>query len=153
MAFEKGERGGEHGGVVQPLLEVARVQTRHVDQPHRAARVGERPHQRAQADGRRVRVGARPGGIGVCLGRQAVARARDTLPDLIVMDIQMPHVTGDALIAELKAAAETRAIPIMAVTAYAGRGDEERIRAAGADAYVSKPIGLVRFVESVRALA
>ena len=86
-------------------------------------------------------------------GRRAVARARETTPDLIVMDIQMPHVTGYELILELKADEALRAIPIMAVTAYAGREDEDRIRAAGADAYVSKPISLMRFVECVRALA
>ena len=65
----------------------------------------------------------------------------------------MPHVTGYELILELKADEGLRAIPIMAVTAYAGREDEDRIRAAGADAYVSKPISLMRFVECVRALA
>ena len=86
-------------------------------------------------------------------GREAVARAREVEPDLIVMDIQMPHVTGYELILELKADEDLRAIPIMAVTAYAGRGDEDRIRAAGADAYVSKPISLMRFVECVRTLA
>ena len=85
-------------------------------------------------------------------GRQAVARTRETMPDLIVMDIQMPHVTGYELIVELKADEGLRAIPVMAVTAYAGREDEERIRAAGADAYVSKPISLARFMESVAAL-
>ena len=68
------------------------------------------------------------------------------------MDIQMPHVTGDALILELKADEQLRHIPVMAVTAYAGRDDEDRIRAAGAEAYVSKPISLVRFMETVRAL-
>ncbi|WP_174297951.1 response regulator [Sphingomonas bacterium] len=86
-------------------------------------------------------------------GRHAVGRTRETMPDLIVMDIQMPHVSGFELIVELKADEALRAIPIMAVTAYAGRGDEDRIRAAGADAYVSKPISLMRFVECVRALA
>ena len=85
-------------------------------------------------------------------GRDAVARARDFRPDLIVMDIQMPHVTGYELIVELKGDAELRAIPVMAVTAYAGREDEERIRAAGAEAYVSKPISLARFMEAVRGL-
>ena len=64
----------------------------------------------------------------------------------------MPHVSGYELIQQLKADATLRAIPIMAVTAYAGREDEERIRAAGADAYVSKPISLMRFVDSVAAL-
>ena len=85
-------------------------------------------------------------------GRDAVARARDFRPDLIIMDIQMPHVTGYEIILELKADAELRTIPVMAVTAYAGRDDEERIRAAGADAYVSKPISLARFMEAVGAL-
>ena len=85
-------------------------------------------------------------------GREAVDRARAVQPDLIIMDIQMPHVTGYELIVELKADPELRAIPVMAVTAYAGREDEERIRAAGAEAYVSKPISLVRFIQAVNAL-
>ncbi|MEN2786342.1 response regulator [Sphingomonas qilianensis] len=89
---------------------------------------------------------------GVRDGRQAVAQAREFAPDLIIMDIQLPHVSGFELIGHLKADASLRTIPIMAVTAYAGREDEERIRGAGADAYVSKPISLARFVESVRAL-
>ena len=85
-------------------------------------------------------------------GREAVARARAFGPDLIVMDIQMPHVTGYDLILELKADPVLRTIPVMAVTAYAGREDEERIRAAGADAYVSKPISLQRFMNEIEAL-
>jgi len=85
-------------------------------------------------------------------GREAVARARAFEPDLIIMDIQMPHVTGYELIVELKADPTLRAIPVMAVTAYAGREDEDRIRAAGADAYVSKPISLARFMDAVGAL-
>lgn len=85
-------------------------------------------------------------------GREAVAKAREFEPDLIVMDIQMPHVTGFDLIREMKQDSGLRAIPIMAVTAYAGREDEDRIRAVGANAYVSKPISLARFMEEVRAL-
>ncbi|ONF95253.1 Polar-differentiation response regulator DivK [Sphingomonas jeddahensis] len=85
-------------------------------------------------------------------GREAVARAREFAPDLIIMDIQMPYVTGYELILELKADDALRAIPVMAVTAYAGREDEERIRAAGAEAYVSKPISLAKFMETVGAL-
>ena len=85
-------------------------------------------------------------------GREAVARTRAFQPDLIVMDIQMPHVTGHELIVELKADAELARVPVMAVTAYAGREDEERIRAAGANAYVSKPISLARFMETVNGL-
>jgi two-component system cell cycle response regulator DivK len=85
-------------------------------------------------------------------GREAVERARAFAPDLVVMDIQMPHVTGYELILQLKADAALRAIPVMAVTAYAGREDEERLRAAGADAYVSKPITLARFMAAVTEL-
>jgi two-component system cell cycle response regulator DivK len=85
-------------------------------------------------------------------GREAVARARAFRPDLVVMDIQMPHISGLELIEQLKSDADLRATPIMAVTAYAAKGDEERIREAGAEGYVSKPISVVRFVEAVRAL-
>ena len=85
-------------------------------------------------------------------GREAVARAREVAPDLIIMDIQMPHVTGYELILQLKADDALRHIPVMAVTAYSGREDEDRIRAAGADAYVSKPISLARFMQAVGAL-
>ena len=84
-------------------------------------------------------------------GREAVVRAREFAPDLIIMDIQMPHVTGYEIILELKADDVLSTIPVMAVTACAGREDEDRIRAAGADAYVSKPISLARFMEAVRA--
>jgi two-component system cell cycle response regulator DivK len=85
-------------------------------------------------------------------GREALETARRFMPDLIVMDIQMPHVTGLELTEAIRADDDLRAIPIMAVTAYAGQADEERIRAAGADAYVSKPISLMRFVETVNGL-
>ena len=85
-------------------------------------------------------------------GREAVASARAFAPDLIIMDIQMPYISGLELIEQLKADEELKATPIMAVTAYAARGDEERIRDAGAEGYVSKPISVVRFVEAVRAL-
>ncbi|MDR6847911.1 two-component system cell cycle response regulator DivK [Sphingomonas sp. BE270] len=89
---------------------------------------------------------------GVRDGREAVARARAFAPNLIVTDIQLPHLSGYDLILQFKADEALRDIPIMAVTAYAGREDEERIRAAGADAYVSKPISLMRFVDAVAAL-
>jgi two-component system cell cycle response regulator DivK len=82
-------------------------------------------------------------------GREAVARARDFAPDLVIMDIQLPHISGLELIDQLKADDELKTIPIMAVTAYAAKGDEERIREAGAEGYVSKPISVVRFVEAV----
>ncbi len=86
-------------------------------------------------------------------GREAVARARSFMPDLVIMDIQLPHVSGLDLIMTLKRDEALRRIPIMAVTAFAGRGDEERIRAAGAEAYVAKPMSVTRFVEQVQALA
>ena len=85
-------------------------------------------------------------------GREAVERARAFAPDLVIMDIQLPYISGLELIEQLKADGELKAIPIMAVTAYAAKGDEERIREAGAEGYVSKPISVVRFVEAVRGL-
>jgi two-component system, cell cycle response regulator DivK len=85
-------------------------------------------------------------------GREAVARARAFMPDMVVMDIQMPHISGLELIEQMKADAGLGAIPIMAVTAYAAKGDEERIRDAGAEGYVSKPISVLKFIEEVRAL-
>jgi two-component system cell cycle response regulator DivK len=85
-------------------------------------------------------------------GREAVGQARAFAPDLIVMDIQLPHISGLELIEQIKSDAELAPIPIMAVTAYAAKGDEERIRDAGAEGYVSKPISVLKFVEAVRAL-
>jgi two-component system cell cycle response regulator DivK len=66
--------------------------------------------------------------------------ARDEQPDLILMDIQLAGMDGLEATALLKADAATRAIPVVAVTALAMKGDEERIRAAGCDAYIAKPI-------------
>lgn len=85
-------------------------------------------------------------------GREAVARARDVAPELIVTDIQLPHVTGLELIQRFRADPRLKSVPIMAVTAYAGQDDEARIRQAGATAYVSKPISVLRFIEEVREL-
>jgi two-component system, cell cycle response regulator DivK len=85
-------------------------------------------------------------------GRDALECARAFAPDLVVMDIQMPHVSGLELIEQMKAEPALSKVPVLAVTAYAAKGDEERIRDAGAEGYVSKPISVMRFVESVRAL-
>ncbi len=82
-------------------------------------------------------------------GREAVDRARAFVPDLVVMDIQMPYVSGLELIEQMKSDVGLRRTPIMAVTAYAAKGDEERIRDAGAEGYVSKPISVLKFVEAV----
>jgi two-component system cell cycle response regulator DivK len=85
-------------------------------------------------------------------GREAVATARTFAPDLVITDIQLPHISGLDIIARMKGDPTLKAVPIMAVTAYAGQDDEARIRAAGANAYVTKPISLMRFVEQVQAL-
>lgn len=89
---------------------------------------------------------------GLADGRDALARAREVRPQLIITDIQLPHISGLELIEQLKADEGLRDVPVMAVTAYAGRADEERVRAAGAEAYVAKPISLARFVGEVRGL-
>lgn len=86
-------------------------------------------------------------------GRDAVEKAREVEPSLIIMDIQLPHVSGLDLIREIKADTALKSVPIMAVTAYAGKGDEEQIRAAGAEAYVSKPISVIKFIETVAQFA
>lgn len=85
-------------------------------------------------------------------GRDLLAQAHEFRPDLVITDIHLPHVSGLDLIILLKGDPELSTVPIMAVTAYAGHGDEERIRGAGAEAYVSKPISVLRFVEQVNAL-
>jgi two-component system cell cycle response regulator DivK len=85
-------------------------------------------------------------------GREAVERARAFAPDLVVMDIQLPDISGLELIEAMKADPALAATPIMAVTAYAARGDEERIREAGAEAYVSKPVTVAQFLAAVDAL-
>ena len=81
--------------------------------------------------------------------RNALDAARNFSPDLVITDIQLPHVSGLELIRLLREDEKLSEIPIMAVTAYSAVGDEERIRAAGAQAYVSKPISVVRFAQTV----
>jgi len=81
--------------------------------------------------------------------RNAIDAARAFDPDLVITDIQLPHVSGLDLIRLIRKDEELANVPIMAVTAYSARGDEERIRAAGAQAYVSKPISVMRFAQTV----
>ncbi|GLI21966.1 MULTISPECIES: response regulator [Xanthobacter] len=83
-------------------------------------------------------------------GVEAVELARANRPDLIIMDIQLPEISGLDVTRKLKADPELRAIPVVAVTAFAMKGDEERIRAGGCEAYLSKPISVARFLETVR---
>ena len=85
-------------------------------------------------------------------GREAIERARQFVPNLIIMDIQMPEVSGLDLIEVIKADGILRSIPVLAVTAYAGKGDEERIRDAGAEGYLAKPVSIGPFMAAVRAL-
>ena len=82
-------------------------------------------------------------------GAKAVEIARQELPDLIIMDIQLPHVSGLDLIAQMKSDAQLSAVPVLAVTAYAGKGDEDRIRAAGAEDYLAKPVSIGPFSTKV----
>lgn len=84
--------------------------------------------------------------------RNALEAARAFSPDLVITDIQLPHVSGLELIRLIRDDEKLADVPIMAVTAYSARGDEERIRSAGAQAYVSKPISVARFVQEVDAL-
>jgi len=70
-------------------------------------------------------------------------------PDLMILDVQMPHLDGLELTRRLKADPLRRAIPILVVTAYAMKGDEDRVRAAGADGYISKPVDKKAFRQMV----
>ena len=84
--------------------------------------------------------------------RQALETAQGFAPDLVITDIQLPHVSGLELIRLLRADDELADVPIMAVTAYATSGDEDRAREIGAQAYVAKPISVARFVQTVEDL-
>jgi len=83
-------------------------------------------------------------------GLDALALAREHRPQLILMDIQLPEVSGLEVTRWLKDDDELRAIPVVAVTAFAMKGDEERIRSGGCEAYVSKPISVAMFLDTVR---
>lgn len=83
-------------------------------------------------------------------GFDAMEIARAERPDLILMDIQLPEVSGLEVTKWLKEDDDLRAIPVIAVTAFAMKGDEERIRQGGCEAYISKPISVVKFLETVR---
>ena len=85
-------------------------------------------------------------------GRDALERARDFVPNLVIMDIQLPNISGLDLIEAAKKDPVLRAIPVLAVTAYAGKGDEERIREAGAEGYLAKPVSIGPFMKAVKAL-
>lgn len=83
-------------------------------------------------------------------GIEALELARTHHPDLILMDIQLPEVSGLEVTKWIKEDDELKTIPVIAVTAFAMKGDEERIRQGGCEAYISKPISVVKFLETVR---
>ncbi len=85
-------------------------------------------------------------------GAKAVDLARKHLPDLIIMDIQLPEVSGLDITKWLKDDPKVRHIPVLAVTAFAMRTDEQRVRAAGCEGYLSKPIQIKSFIAAVEAL-
>ena len=83
-------------------------------------------------------------------GREALELAREHRPDLILMDIQLPEVSGLEVTKWLKEDDQLKKIPVVAVTAFAMKGDEERIREGGCEAYISKPISVAMFLDTVR---
>ena len=83
-------------------------------------------------------------------GVQAIAAASEHRPDLILMDIQLPEISGLEVTKWIKEDDDLRSIPVIAVTAFAMKGDEEVIRQGGCEAYISKPISVTSFLETVR---
>jgi two-component system cell cycle response regulator DivK len=82
-------------------------------------------------------------------GREVVQLTRRTRPDLILMDIQLPEISGLEVTKLLKADDELRHIPVVAVTAFAMKGDEQKIRSGGCDGYIAKPISVASFLQTV----
>ena len=85
-------------------------------------------------------------------GLEALTLAREHRPDLILMDIQLPEISGLEVTKWLKEDDTLAHIPVVAVTAFAMKGDEERIREGGCEAYVAKPIAVAPFLETIRRL-
>jgi two-component system cell cycle response regulator DivK len=83
-------------------------------------------------------------------GAEALKVAAERRPDLIIMDIQLPEISGLQVTKELKSDPALAAIPVIAVTAFAMKGDEERIRAGGCEDYIAKPISVSGFLEKVK---
>ena len=82
-------------------------------------------------------------------GLEAMKLAREHRPDLILMDIQLPEISGLEVTKWLKEDPDLRLIPVIAVTAFAMKGDEEKIRQGGCEAYIAKPISVTKFLETV----
>ena len=82
-------------------------------------------------------------------GRVVLEMARKNRPDLILMDIQLPEISGLEITKMLKADDDLCAIPVVAVTAFAMKGDEQKIRNGGCDGYIAKPISVASFLQTV----
>jgi len=82
-------------------------------------------------------------------GREALNMAREHRPDLILMDIQLPEISGLEITRMLKADTDLKVIPVIAVTAFAMKGDEEKIREGGCEGYIAKPISVASFLQTV----
>lgn len=82
-------------------------------------------------------------------GREVMGMARQHMPDLILMDIQLPEISGLEITKMLKEDDDLKAIPVVAVTAFAMKGDEEKIREGGCEGYIAKPISVANFLQTV----
>ncbi len=82
-------------------------------------------------------------------GEEAIELARSRDPDLIIMDIQLPEVSGLEVTRSIKNDDATKSIPIVAVTAFAMKGDEEKIRGGGCEAYIAKPLSFTQYMDTV----
>ena len=89
---------------------------------------------------------------GTSNGFEALDLVRKLRPDLVLMDIQLPQVSGLEVTRWIKDDPELRGIPVVAVTAFAMKGDEERIREGGCEAYISKPISVSHFLDTIKRL-
>lgn len=83
-------------------------------------------------------------------GIEAISMTRNIMPDLIIMDIQLPEISGLDITRKIKADAQINHVPIIAVTAFAMKDDEQKIMAAGCEAYLSKPIAIDDFLKTIR---
>ena len=82
-------------------------------------------------------------------GREALDLAREHRPDLILMDIQLPEVSGLEVTKWIKEDEDLKSIPVIAITAFAMKGDEEKIRDGGCEAYIAKPISVANFLQTI----
>jgi len=83
-------------------------------------------------------------------GTEALELVKSHRPDLVLMDIQLPEVSGEVVIQWIKGDQSIKHTPIVAVTAFAMKGDEDRILSKGCEAYLSKPISIAKFIETVK---